>query len=325
MDPQGLLTCPVRMIPKEPKQPNVLNRRDADSIYRYLPRNLSSCHMCAELQEQHLERKMRLLGEFFRPGDPTEEYDFTAGGSASPGCPEAPSKTGEFPMANVFCTVPPTASPMKPILRHTSPAELTLMSNRDWVSRGLSRKGRLVTFADALGLELEHVRRLVHHQQVPVLLPSGTKIPLRLAKTSTLVADFALPDASKLAERVRRDKVCLNAVSVREGSLHGRMSVANLTFHKKVSVRYTTNNWASHVDWAAAYVASAPDGAVDEFAFSLVLVEAPRSLEMALCFETEDGRRFWDNNGGRNYGFRRVETTIEEDARVPCNSWLHWL
>lgn len=98
------------------------------------------------------------------------------------------------------------ASPKKPILRHRSPAELR--SNRDWVSRGLRRKGRLVTFADALGLELEHVRRLVHHQQVPLLLPpSATKVLPRLAKTSALVADFKLPDASKLAELVQKNKV----------------------------------------------------------------------------------------------------------------------
>ncbi|KAG0426948.1 hypothetical protein HPB47_025974, partial [Ixodes persulcatus] len=268
---------------------NVLNRRDADSIYRYLPRNLSSCQMCAELQEQHLERKMRLLGEFFRPEDPDEEYDFTAGGS----------DISESVTVATAC-----ASPKKPILRHRSPAELR--SDRDWVSRGLRRKGRLVTFADALGLELEHVRRLLHHQQVPLLLPpSATKAPPRLAKTSALV--------------------CLKSVSVREESLHCRASVANLTFHKKVSVRYTTTNWTSHVDWAASYVASAPGGAVDEFASTLVLMEAPRSLQMALRYETEDGRVFWDNNGGHNYAFLRVETTIEEDARLPCNSWLHWL
>lgn len=318
MDPQGPLTCPVPKTPKEPKQANVLNRRDADSIYRYLPRNLSSCQMCAELQEQHLERKMRLLGEFFRPEDPDEEYDFTAGGSDISGRPETPTTTESVTVATAC------ASPKKPILRHRSPAELR--SDRDWVSRGLRRKGRLVTFADALGLELEHVRRLLHHQQVPLLLPpSATKAPPRLAKTSALVADFKLPDASKLAELVQRNKVCLKSVSVREESLHCRASVANLTFHKKVSVRYTTTNWTSHVDWAASYVASAPGGAVDEFASTLVLMEAPRSLQMALRYETEDGRVFWDNNGGRNYAFLRVETTIEEDARLPCNSWLHWL
>lgn len=115
MDPQGPLTCPVSKTPKEPKQANVLNRRDADSIYRYLPRNLSSCQMCAELQEQHLERKMRLLGEFFRPEDPDEEYDFTAGGSDSSGRPETPPTTGEFSLAKIprekgFSTVESVAS-----------------------------------------------------------------------------------------------------------------------------------------------------------------------------------------------------------------------
>lgn len=45
---------------------NVLNAADADSIYLYLPRNLSSCHMCAEVEEQHLEHKMKLLASFLR-------------------------------------------------------------------------------------------------------------------------------------------------------------------------------------------------------------------------------------------------------------------
>lgn len=45
---------------------NVLNTDDADSIYRYLPRNLSSCQMCAEVEDQHLERKMKLLAGFLK-------------------------------------------------------------------------------------------------------------------------------------------------------------------------------------------------------------------------------------------------------------------
>ncbi|XP_077504947.1 protein phosphatase 1 regulatory subunit 3E-like [Amblyomma americanum] len=280
---------------------NVLNAADADSIYLYLPRNLSSCHMCAEVEEQHWERKMKLLAEFLK---------------------RESLESGDDDVLSMK-PIPPADGAVRGILRRGPPKK----SPAGWTER--RRRGRLVTFADALGLELEHVRRLVHRIRTPQPAPS-TAPPV-------LEPEFTLASGHELRQRVHRDKVCLSALSVRELTLHGTVSVANLTYHKHVFVRYTTNEWQSHVDWPASYLPGSLADGVDQFAFALSVADAPLRCELAVCFETEDGRRYWDNNGGANYRFRRSRTAPAAAAaavdRAPaahksasqCGSWLHWL
>ncbi|XP_075558134.1 protein phosphatase 1 regulatory subunit 3C-like [Dermacentor variabilis] len=277
---------------------NVLNAADADSIYLYLPRNLSSCHMCAEVEEQHWEHKMKLLAGFLR----RESLD-----------------SGDDDVLSMKPIPAAVGGALRGILRRDAPK-----TSPAWPAR--RRRGRLVTFADALGLELEHVRRLVHRVRTPAAPPG--------AAAAALEAEFSLASGDELRRRVRRDKVCLRALSVRELTLHGTVSVANLTYHKHVFVRYTANEWQSHVDWPASYVPGSLADGVDEFEFALSVADAPLRCELALCFETEDGRRFWDNNGGANYRFRRcgggrpataAAPRAAADYKAPCGSWLHWL
>ncbi|KAK8757716.1 hypothetical protein V5799_004651, partial [Amblyomma americanum] len=119
-----------------------------------------------------------------------------------------------------------------------------------------------------------------------------------------------------LPAKLGKAKVCLSALSVRELTLHGTVSVANLTYHKHVFVRYTTNEWQSHVDWPASYLPGSLADGVDQFAFALSVADAPLRCELAVCFETEDGRRYWDNNGGANYRFRRSRAAPAAAAAV---------
>lgn len=115
------------------------------------------------------------------------------------------------------------------------------------------------------------------------------------------------------------------AASVLETTLRGTVCVVNLTYHKRVWVRYTASKWTSHVDWPATYTPEGSKAAedVDHFDFSLAVPESALTLKMAVCFETQDGRRFWDNNLGRNYTFRRVP--VVSQTPPTCTSWLHWL
>ncbi|KAH7932274.1 hypothetical protein HPB51_029415 [Rhipicephalus microplus] len=124
-------------------------------------------------------------------------------------------------------------------------------------------------------------------------------------------------------------QVCLSALSVRELTLYGTVSVANVTYHKHVFVRYTANGWQSHVDWPASYVPGSLADGVDQFEFEISVADAPLLCELAVCFEAEDGRRFWDNNGGANYSLRRCggrpAASPRAEHKAPCGSWLHWL
>lgn len=252
--------------------------------------------MCAEVEEQHWERKMKLLAGFLK----RESLD-----------------SGDDEVLSMK-PIPPGDGAVRGILRRGPPKK----SPAGWTER--RRRGRLVTFADALGLELEHVRRLVHRIRTPQPPPSTA--PPSVAPPA-LEPEFTLAAGDELRQRVYRDKVCLSALSVLELTLHGTVSVANLTYHKHVFVRYTANGWQSHVDWPASYVPGSLADGVDRFAFALSVADAPLRCELAVCFEAEDGRRYWDNNGGDNYRFRRVRTppaAVHKPASR-CGSWLHWL
>lgn len=253
--------------------------------------------MCAEVEEQHLERKMKLLAGFLK----RESLD-----------------CGDDEVLSMK-PVPPADGAVRGILRHGPPKK----SPAGWTER--RRRGRLVTFADALGLELEHVRRLVHRVRTPQ--------PPHSVAAPVLEPEFTLAAGDELRQRVYRDKVCLSALSVLELTLHGTVSVANLTYHKHVFVRYTANGWQSHVDWPASYVPGSLADGVDQFAFALSVADAPLRCELVVCFEAEDGRRYWDNNGGDNYRLRRARSPTAAVGRAPavyksasqCGSWLHWL
>ncbi|XP_070383989.1 uncharacterized protein [Dermacentor albipictus] len=171
---------------------NVLNAADADSIYLYLPRNLSSCHMCAEVEEQHWEHKMKLLAGFLR----RESLDSGDDDVLS----MKPIPAGGLPRAAV-------GSAPRGILRRDAPK-----TSPAWPAR--RRRGRLVTFADALGLELEHVRRLVHRVRTPAAAAAPD------AAAAALEAEFSLASGDELRRRVRRDKDASKEKREREKKKH---------------------------------------------------------------------------------------------------------
>ncbi|KAH7932275.1 hypothetical protein HPB51_029416 [Rhipicephalus microplus] len=203
---------------------NVLNAADADSIYLYLPRNLSSCHMCAEVEEQHWEHKMKLLAGFLRRESSDSGDDdllsmkpIPAGGtfpvfttklrsgrtvqSPAMATNDNSSASPSVAPATTYLTMPyprdPAASGApRGILRRSKPSP-------GWPER--RRRGRLVTFADALGLELEHVRRLVHRIRTPAAASEATPQPR--AASATLEAAFSVASGDELRQRVLQDKV----------------------------------------------------------------------------------------------------------------------
>ncbi|XP_064467569.1 glycogen-binding subunit 76A-like [Ornithodoros turicata] len=265
---------------------NVLNNIASDRMYLYLPRNLSYCHMCTHAQEQHVQYKMRLLRDFLKC---CATDDVLSKDLERKKTPEGPT-----PGASILhCRKSPDPD------------------KQAWRQR---RRTRMVKFADSLGLELEHVRFLISDGARTLRLPSLPEHGPATGRRVELTPLFEQPSADDAAFRKRlwTQKVCLHSVAVRDLSIHGVVSVLNLTYHKTVFVRYTVNGWRSHVDLEAYHVAGSTREGADQFAF-VVLGESSddaRSdtyrVEFAVCYQTQDHREFWDNNVGMNYAFRVV-------------------
>jgi hypothetical protein len=85
-------------------------------------------------------------------------------------------------------------------------------------------------------------------------------------------------------------------------SLIGAVTVANIAFEKRVSARFTTDDWQTVSEVTAEYVR--PEGAYDRFGFAIVLpaqAEA-HAMTVIVCLRYQvNGQEFWDNNSGKNY------------------------
>ena len=171
-------------------------------------------------------------------------------------------------------------------------------------------EGKRVSFADQCGLDLSRVRQVAERSDEP---PSWTPDtigrilagvePGRMgAETGRSVyLAFAQPasDRARFERRLREQNVSLESVLVSARALSGTVGVRNVDFHKRVFVRYTTNEWATSVDQEATFLASRGP-TVDTFAFEVPCAARVRRLAFAVCFES-CGRQFWDSNDGHNY------------------------
>lgn len=129
-----------------------------------------------------------------------------------------------------------------------------------------------------------------------------------LAHSEPWEITFSQPasDYVSFRKRLENGKVSLENVIVKEGEDYviGTVKVANISFHKEVFVRWTSDGWATHEDVFSKYVASGAAAAAyslfDTFSFKLNLPPRVRRIEFCVCFRCE-GAEYWDNNGGQNY------------------------
>ncbi|KAM4834617.1 protein phosphatase 1 regulatory subunit 3G [Thomomys bottae] len=208
-----------------------------------------------------------------------------------------------------------------------------------------------VQFADSLGLSLASVKHFseAEEPQVPpaVLrrlrsfpaspqdleqlggLWAAAKPPARLrALPFRLRPLFQFPEPSAAAERLRRQRVCLERVqcSALGTEVTGAGRVISCPGARTVTVRYTFTEWRSFLDVPAELQPEvrgprppeAPSGSMEEepaaerFHFSLCLPPSlqPREEEdvdmrgvavhFAICYRCQQGE-YWDNNAGANY------------------------
>ena len=142
---------------------------------------------------------------------------------------------------------------------------------------------------------------------------SSLSTNLSSSSSSSLVPMFNQPGSFvNFYDLIRSRKVCLeNAYMADRSTVRGTIRVQNLCMNKKVTVRYTTNNWMRSSDLEAAYVHAAASGGADGFSdqFSFKLSTAPlavgQRIQFCLRYEPMDhGGEFWDNNDGKNYVFQ---------------------
>ncbi|KAH7051816.1 putative phosphatase regulatory subunit-domain-containing protein [Linnemannia elongata] len=91
--------------------------------------------------------------------------------------------------------------------------------------------------------------------------------------------------------------------------LQGKILIHNIAFHKRVSVRYTTDYWQTQTEVAAEYEESIPGSALDRFAFKIPMEMEKTMVERSFCFAVRYqviGREFWDSNNGMNYQMNSI-------------------
>uniref|UniRef100_A0A3Q1F5Q6 Protein phosphatase 1 regulatory subunit 3G n=1 Tax=Acanthochromis polyacanthus TaxID=80966 RepID=A0A3Q1F5Q6_9TELE len=182
--------------------------------------------------------------------------------------------------------------------------------------------GKRVKFADSMGLTLESVKHFsaLEEPQIPSkVLSRHRSFPppqhdlladLRHRfqagrDTDRLLACF--PELRDAERRVLQLRVCLERVTITQFDVSGQIRVLDGREDKEVGVRYTFNDWLSHVDAQAVPVAAEQTDLVGErFVFTVFTPPfmAPGSIVHLAVYLKSDGGEFWDNNEGQNYSFR---------------------
>ena len=95
--------------------------------------------------------------------------------------------------------------------------------------------------------------------------------------------------------------------------LVGNIFVRNISYEKRVIVRYTLNKWRTQQDIESVWVSHDKDikiagGSIDidvfQFAIDLGDIDSAEHIELCILYQTRQGQCWtdhWDNNQGVNY------------------------
>ncbi|CAG2105889.1 unnamed protein product [Medioppia subpectinata] len=185
---------------------------------------------------------------------------------------------------------------------------------------------KIVRFADsAPGGQLECVKYYAL-SSVPIRrrsLPRAKSLPTGVTgqqkHTYFIKPTFANPSlqTDQFADRLHRQSVCLHSVSTTgaDNTVYGLIAVRNHTYAKRVSVRYSRDDWCSAADTVADYSHTscgadmftfAIDCKPQEFTHEMTTGAQPvgpfnQRLHFVCRYETGTGDQYWDNNDGHDY------------------------
>lgn len=185
-----------------------------------------------------------------------------------------------------------------------------------------------VKFADSIGLNLASVKHFntLEDPQIPTKVLSRLKsfpphqqdilgvgdlrVGFKTLNADRLVRCFPEPAQSNGFEaRVKDLRVCLEKVTITHFDVRGQIRVCATCPSQEVGVRYTFNDWLSHVDAQALAVPADPQkSSLSGECFSFIMYTPPfldpsSSVHFAVYLKCDAGE-FWDNNGGQNYTLR---------------------
>ncbi|OCT74433.1 protein phosphatase 1 regulatory subunit 3G [Xenopus laevis] len=163
-----------------------------------------------------------------------------------------------------------------------------------------------VQFADSLGLCLASVKHFLPSEE-PLVPPSVLARLQSYPPTVSLQrAQFSLntenepdkPVAQELRAKVEVRGVCLEQASDTQWGVRGVVLVRESEEFVQVKVRYTFNDWLSHLDCPASAL---PAPGPQRFLFTLCYPPATARVQFAICCNFGNGQELWDNNQGLNY------------------------
>ena len=194
-----------------------------------------------------------------------------------------------------------------------------LKTSSDGELNGIEKKSKTVHFADTCGMVLTSVRIFDHSDEIygcNCKQEFGLTLHRFLRNNTQGFASKQPRQRNRLLNFVQpctlqyfKDKVESNAVSLenivfRPYSIYGTVVVSNITFDKRVCVRYTTNSWKSSYEVVGKYHNGTSNGKTDTFSFEIPFPssgsESEVKFELAIKYEALD-EIFWDNNYGENY------------------------
>ncbi|POW17894.1 hypothetical protein PSTT_00220 [Puccinia striiformis] len=183
---------------------------------------------------------------------------------------------------------------------------------------------------------LEHVRHFLSQQRPIAVSRDGSPVETETEGEE----EYPFPDMDSSGGRSGRsklvielpnmplnpslgaDKVCLKSIELAPDgkNLKGTVLVENLSFEKRVAVRFTFDKWQTVSEVTADYISSqtmypnkllAPPGlskSVDLFGFTIKLQDVlarieEREMEVAVRYLAAGGE-YWDNNSSANYHVR---------------------
>lgn len=107
-------------------------------------------------------------------------------------------------------------------------------------------------------------------------------------------------------------------------SLVGDISVANIAFEKRVSARFTVDDWQTVSEVIADYEWPKNNtGAYDRFSFAIALPPPTEvhAMTMIVCIRYQvNGEEYWDNNSGKNYLIHLSPEKRQEACEVAAYS-----
>jgi protein phosphatase 1 regulatory subunit 3A/B/C/D/E len=114
-----------------------------------------------------------------------------------------------------------------------------------------------------------------------------------------LSKNFRFP--TNLLQQVYQQQVVLERIFIRGITAYGTIRVNNCSFHKRIFVKYTQDQWKTFSTLNAYYTMHDSDTNTDSFQFKLT---STMKVSFVICY-CANGYEFWDNNYSQNYTLER--------------------